>query len=65
MDKNLKKSFIWEAKIIIEFLILFVPKKDEKFRLYVNYRRLNAITIKDKYPLPNIGKLQNYLIEVK
>ena len=57
MDKNLKKDFIWEIKIIVGFSILFVPKKDEKLRLYINYRKLNIITIKDKYLLSNIGKL--------
>ena len=57
LDKNLKKDFIQKAKIIVEFLILFVPKKDKKLRLYVNYRKLNAIIVKNKYPLLNIGKL--------
>ena len=65
LDKNLKKSFIRKAKIIIGFLILFVLKKDGKLRLCVDYRRLNVITIKNKYPLPNIGELQDYLIGVK
>jgi hypothetical protein len=31
---------------------LFVKKKDQSLRLYVDYRPLNAITIKNKYPLP-------------
>ena len=57
MDKNLKKEFIREVKTIIEFSILFILKKDKKFRLYVNYRKLNIITIKDKYLLPNIKEL--------
>ena len=57
LDKNFKKSFIWEAKTIVEFLILFVLKKDGKLRLYMNYRKLNAIIIKNKYLLPNIGEL--------
>jgi hypothetical protein len=33
---------------------LFVEKKDKKLRLCVDYRPLNAITIKNKYPLPCI-----------
>ena len=65
LDKNLKKSFIRKVKIIIEFLILFILKKNEKLRLYINYRKLNAIIIKNKYPLLNIEKLQNYLTEIK
>ena len=65
LDKNLKKNFIQEAKIITEFLILFILKKDEKLRLYINYRKLNIIIIKDKYLLPNIRELQDYLIKIK
>ena len=34
--------------------MLFVPKKDGGLRLCVNYRGLNAITIKNRHPLPLI-----------
>jgi hypothetical protein len=33
---------------------LFVKKKDEALRLYEDYRPLNAVTIKNKYPLIDI-----------
>lgn len=36
--------------------ILFVPKKDGTLRLCVDYRGLNAVTIKDRCPLPLIGE---------
>ena len=65
LNKNLKKNFIREIKIIVEFFILFVPKKDRKLRFYIDYRKLNTITIKNKYPLLNIEKLQDYLIGAK
>ena len=65
LDKNLKKSFIREAKTITEFSILFILKKDEKLRLCVNYRKLNIITVKNKYLLLNIKKLQDHLINTK
>ena len=65
LDKNLKKDFIWKVKIIVEFFILFIPKKNGKLKLYIDYRKLNIIIIKDKYPLSNIRKLQNYLTETK
>ena len=59
LNKNLKKNFIREAKILIKFLILFIPKKDGQLRLYIDYRRLNTIIIKNKYPLLNIEELQD------
>jgi hypothetical protein len=33
---------------------LFIEKKDKELRLCVDYRLLNAATIKNKYPLPRI-----------
>jgi hypothetical protein len=36
---------------------LFVKKKDNSLRLCVDYRPLNAVTIKKKYPLPRIDIL--------
>ena len=46
-------------------MILFVLKKNEIFRLCVNYRKLNNITIKNRYSLFNINEFQNRLFEVK
>jgi hypothetical protein len=40
---------------------LFVKKKDGSLRLCVDYRPLNAVTIKNKYPLPRIDVLFNQL----
>jgi hypothetical protein len=37
--------------------MLFVEKKDKELRLCVDYRSLNAVTIKNKYPLPRIDIL--------
>jgi len=41
--------------------ILFVPKPDRTLRLYINYRGLNKITIKNKYPLPLMSELRSRL----
>src|SRR5437588_8589501 len=38
--------------------ILFVPKKNGKLRLCVDYRGLNNVTVKNKYPLPLIDPLR-------
>jgi hypothetical protein len=43
---------------------LFV-KKDESLRLCVDYRPLNAVTIKNKYPLPHIDVLFDQLVGAK
>jgi hypothetical protein len=40
---------------------LFVEKKDKELRLCVDYRPLNAVTIKNKYPLPRIDVLFDQL----
>lgn len=34
--------------------ILFVCKKDGSLRICIDYRQLNKVTIKNKYPLPKI-----------
>jgi hypothetical protein len=44
---------------------LFVKKKDESLRLCVDYRPLNAVTIKNKYPLPCIDVLFDQLVGAK
>ena len=41
--------------------ILFVKKKDETLRLCVDYRQLNRVTIKNKFPLPRIDDLFDQL----
>ena len=41
--------------------ILFVKKKDGTLRLCVDYRKLNRVTAKNKYPLPRIGDLFDQL----
>jgi hypothetical protein len=38
-------------------LVLFVKNKDDTPRLCIDYRQLNKVTIKDKYPLPRINDL--------
>jgi len=41
--------------------VLFVKKKDGTLRLCIDYRELNKITIKNKYPLPQIDDLFDQL----
>jgi hypothetical protein len=41
--------------------VIFVPKKDGMHRMCVDYRSLNEVTIKNKYPLPRIDDLFDQL----
>jgi hypothetical protein len=42
--------------------ILFVKKKDDTLRLCIDYKQLNKVTIKNKYPLPRIDDLFDQLV---
>ncbi|OCK90249.1 uncharacterized protein K441DRAFT_580188, partial [Cenococcum geophilum 1.58] len=64
LDKNPSKGFIRVSSspiavlvIFIKKPILFIPKKNGKLRLYIDYKQLNSITRKDRYPLPLISKI--------
>ena len=41
--------------------MLFIKKKDGALKLCVNYRQLNKMTVKNKYPLPRIDSLFDQL----
>ena len=37
--------------------VLFVDKRDKTIRLCIDYRQLDKVTIKNKYPLPQINDM--------
>ena len=53
IDKLLEAEFIYEIEHT-EWVspIVIVPKKNEKLRVCVNLKKVNAATIRDHYPLP-------------
>ena len=61
VDENLKQRFIQPLMSPAGAPILIVKKKDEGLQLFVNYQRLNHITIQNRYALPLIGKLIDQL----
>ena len=57
LDKGLIQPSVspWGAPV------LFVKKKDGSLRLCIDYRELNQVTVKNKYPLPRIDDLFDQL----
>ena len=41
--------------------MLFVRKKDGSLRMCIDYRQLNKVTVKNRYPLPRIDDLFDQL----
>ena len=41
--------------------MLFMKKKDGSLRMYIDYRLLNSVTVKNKYPLSRIDDLFDQL----
>jgi hypothetical protein len=57
INENLSKSFIEASKAPFASPILFVKKPGGGVRLCIDYRKLNEITKKDKYPLPLVDEI--------
>ena len=57
IDENLSTGFIRPTSSSHATPVLFVKKKDSLLHLCVNYRSLNKLTKKDRYPLPLITDL--------
>ncbi|WVZ81290.1 hypothetical protein U9M48_028683 [Paspalum notatum var. saurae] len=57
LDELLEKGFIRDSVSPWGEPVLFVKKKDGTMRMCIDYRDLNAVTIKNKYPLPRIDDL--------
>ena len=53
----LDKGFIRPSIFSWGAPVLFVKKKDRSLRMCINYRQLNKVTIKNKYPLSQINDL--------
>ncbi|XP_070002585.1 uncharacterized protein [Nicotiana sylvestris] len=57
----LEKGFIRPSTSPWGAPVLFVRKKDGSLRMCIDYRQLNKVTIKNKYPLPRIDDLFDQL----
>ncbi|GJY50494.1 hypothetical protein Tco_0441341, partial [Tanacetum coccineum] len=55
------KGFIQPSSSPWGALFWFVKKKDGSFRICIDYKELNKLTIKNRYPLPRIDDLFDQL----
>jgi hypothetical protein len=65
IEENLSKGFIRHSQSPCGAPVLFVKKPDGGLRLCVDYRGLNKITTKNRYPLPLIGELLDRISRAK
>jgi hypothetical protein len=61
LQELLDKGYIHPSASPLGAPVIFVPKKDGTQRMCVDYRSLNEVTIKNKYPLPRIDDLFDQL----
>ncbi|KAJ0770963.1 putative nucleotidyltransferase, Ribonuclease H [Helianthus annuus] len=61
LQELLVKGFIRPSSSPWGAPVLFVKKKDSTFRMCIDYRELNKVTVKNRYPLPRIDDLFDQL----
>ena len=47
VKENLRKGYIQSSQLLVGYLVLFIPKKNGKLRMCIDYRQLNSITKKN------------------
>jgi hypothetical protein len=65
VQQLLANGWIQESQSPFASLVLLVKKKTRDWRLCVDYRKLNALTVKNKFPLPVIDEMLDDLVGAK
>jgi hypothetical protein len=65
LSSNLAKGFVVSSKAPFASLVLFTRKSDGSLRFCVDYRKLNALIKKNRYPLPLIDETLAWLSKAK
>jgi hypothetical protein len=61
LEENFAKGYLRPSKSPMASPVFFIKKKDGSLQLIQDYRRLNKITIKNRYPLPLASDIINRL----
>ncbi|GJP62458.1 hypothetical protein CLOP_g19517 [Closterium sp. NIES-67] len=61
LDYLLEKGFVHPSTSPFAAPILFTPKKDGGLRMCIDYRALNRVSIKSRYPIPRVDELIDQL----
>lgn len=59
IEEKMRNGVIRPSRAPTAANVLFVPKKDGRLRMCVDYRKLNSVTRRDRYPLPLLKDLLN------
>jgi hypothetical protein len=65
LEELLKKGYIHPSVSPWGAPVLFVKNKDATLRLCIDFRQLNKVTVKNKYPLPRIDDLFDQLKDTR
>ncbi|KAM9994489.1 hypothetical protein ACTFIZ_007642 [Dictyostelium cf. discoideum] len=57
----LKYKIIRESNSPVSSSVVLRPKPDGSMRMCINYTKLNNITVKDRYPIPDINEIWNQI----
>jgi hypothetical protein len=57
LEELLKKGYVCSSVSPWGVPIIFVKKNDGTLRLYIDFRQLNKVTVKDEYPFPQIDDI--------
>ena len=65
LEENLSSGRIRPLKSLMASLVFFVKKKDGKLQFVQDYRKLNAMMVKNTYLLPLVPDIINQILDSK